>query len=231
MLEDGLSYPMRGDWIGRVLIGSVLMFFSWLFVPIILLMGYFVRVLEETIAGNEEPPEFTDWGELLIKGAIASVIGFVYSAVPLLIYAIFAVVVFGVGGLFGGAEGGLTGLLLGLLVIMLTFIPVVMLIYYIVPAALTNYARTGEIGSAFRFGEIAPVLLSVEYLIAVLVPLAIAFATSIAVSILFATVIGAVLVPVVYFYAQVVIFRMFGSAFISVSDTASSSADSSLHSA
>jgi len=45
MLEDGLSYPVRGDWIGRTIIGAVLGFLSFLVLPAVFLMGYFVRVL------------------------------------------------------------------------------------------------------------------------------------------------------------------------------------------
>jgi len=69
MLEDGLSYPIRGDWIGRIIIiGGVLGFLSVLLLPAFVIVGYLVRVLEQTIDGEDVPPEFDDWGDLLMKG-------------------------------------------------------------------------------------------------------------------------------------------------------------------
>ena len=72
MLEDGLSYPIRGDWIGRIVIGGILGLLTVLVIPAFLVVGYLVRVLEETVAGDEVPPEFTDWGGLLILTAIST---------------------------------------------------------------------------------------------------------------------------------------------------------------
>lgn len=51
MLEDGLSYPARGEWIGRTIIGGVLGFLGVFLLPLVVLMGYFVRVLERAISG------------------------------------------------------------------------------------------------------------------------------------------------------------------------------------
>lgn len=53
MLEDGLSYPVRGDWVGRILIGGGLVLLSVLLFPAILLTGYWIQVLEKTVAGDE----------------------------------------------------------------------------------------------------------------------------------------------------------------------------------
>lgn len=217
MLEDGLSYPVRGDWIGRMLIGSVLTFFSFFVLPVVFVMGYFVRVLETTVGGQEEPPAFEEWGDLFVKGIVATVIGLVYSVVPVIAYL---VVVFGLLGVGTGIGGDGGGILAGLgLMTMFAAIPLLLLIYYVVPAALTNYAREGEIGAAFDFQAIKPVVLSVEYLMAVLFPLFVSFAVWIVITVLAVTVVGLLLVPFVYFYANVAIFRMFGSAFVQVSST------------
>lgn len=211
MLEDGLSYPARGEWIGRVIIGAVLGFFSWLLFPALFLGGYLMRVLEKTAKGEEEPPEFTQWGDLLIKGLVAVIISFVYAVVPVIAYFFIVSVLIGAGGVIGG-DGG--GLLAGFGIMSLfMLIPVIFLIYYLVPAALTNYAQSGEFMDAFNFSEIKPVVLSVDYLLAVLSPLFIAVVTWTITFVLAMTIIGALLIPFVQFYFQVSIFRMFGTAY------------------
>ncbi|MFB6095589.1 MAG: DUF4013 domain-containing protein, partial [Halodesulfurarchaeum sp.] len=149
MLEDGLSYPLRGEWVGRIIIGGVLSFLSFLFLPLLPLYGYLVRVLDRTVEGNEKPPEFTDWGELTVKGVAAFVIGLAYSLVPLFLYGIVVTSFLGAGAAIGGDAGGfLAGF--GFLSFLL-FIPVLLFIYYLIPAALTNYARKGNIGAGFEF--------------------------------------------------------------------------------
>ncbi|WP_058366323.1 DUF4013 domain-containing protein [Haloparvum sedimenti] len=216
MLEDGLSYPVRGDWIGRVIIGGVLGFLSFLLIPAFALMGYLVRVLETTVAGAEDPPEFEEWGDLLVKGIVATAIALAYTIVPLLVYFVFVFVVLGAGGAIGGDAGALVGSLGAIAA--LAFLPVLFLVYYAVPAALTAYAARDSAGAAFDVSILRPVLFSTEYLVAVLLPIVVTFVLWIATLVLAFTVVGIVLLPFLQFYGQVAIFRMFGTAFASVSD-------------
>ena len=216
MLEDGLSYPVRGDWIGRIVIGGVLGLLSVFVIPAFLIVGYLVRVLERTVAGDEVPPEFAEWGDLLVNGLVGTVILIAYTIVPVIAYSILVAVVFGAGGAIGGDAGALVGVV-GLL-LALGFIPVLFLIDYAVPAALTAYAARGELGAAFDVGLLKPTLLSTEYLVAVLMPIVVAIVTWILTGVLAVTVVGLLLVPFVQFYGQVAVFRMFGTAFASVND-------------
>lgn len=223
MLEDGLSYPVRGDWIGRVIIGGVLGFLSFLVLPALPLYGYLVRVLGTTVEGAESPPEFTDWRDLTVRGLVALVITLAYTIVPLIAYAVFVTVVAGAGGAIGGDAGAAVGGL-GLLTT-LAFVPVLLLAYYAVPAALTAYATEDDFGAAFDADRLKPVLLSGEYLAAVLLPVVIAFVLWIVTTVLAVTIVGLVFVPFLQFYGQVAVFRMFGSAFGSVTDRASGAGD------
>ncbi|OYR50723.1 hypothetical protein DJ73_15640 [Halorubrum sp. Ea1] len=216
MLEDGLSYPIRGDWVGRIVIGGVLGFLSVLVVPAFIIVGYLVRVLEKTIGGDEVPPEFTDWGDLLMKGLIGTIITIAYTVIPVVVYAVVVGVVSGAGGAIGGDTGALVGVV-GLL-LTLAFIPVLFLVYYAVPAALSAYAARGELGAAFDADLLKPALFSTEYLVAVLMPIVVAVVVWIATAVLAVTVVGLLLVPFVQFYGQVAVFRMFGSAFATVND-------------
>jgi len=216
MLEDGLSYPIRGDWVGRIVIGGVLGFLSVLVLPAFLIIGSLVRVLEKTIAGDEVPPEFTDWGDLLIRGVIGTIITVAYTVIPVVAYAVVVGVVAGTSGAIGGDVGALVGVVGVLLA--LAFVPVLFLVYYAVPAALSAYAARGELGAAFDVDLLKPALFSTEYLVAVLMPIVVAVVVWIATAVLAVTVVGLLLVPFVQFYGQVAVFRMFGTAFASVND-------------
>jgi hypothetical protein len=216
MLEDGLSYPIRGDWIGRIVIGGVLGFLTVLVVPAFLIVGYLVRVLEQTIGGDEVPPEFTDWGDLLMKGVIGTIVTVAYTVIPVVAYGVVIAVVGGTSGAIGGDAGALIGVVGVLLA--LALLPVLFLVYYAVPAALSAYAARGELGAAFDPDLLKPALFSTEYLVAVLSPIVVAVVVWIATAVLAVTVVGLVLVPFVQFYGQVAVFRMFGSAFATVND-------------
>jgi len=212
MLEDGLSYPMQGDsWIAQMLIGGVLLTFFFLLIPLLAFNGYLLRVIGTTVQGESEPPAWDDWGELIVDGIKFSIVGFVYSIVPM-------VVIFGIGGTLiglGGAAGDSGGgIIAGFgLIAFLLLIPVLFLIYYIVPAALANMAVEGSLGAAFDFSLLKNVVLTSDYFIAVLMPIVVGIITNIISNVLAFTVIGLVLVPFVSYYGQVAVFRMFGTAF------------------
>ncbi|ELZ45104.1 hypothetical protein C463_06780 [Halorubrum californiense DSM 19288] len=216
MLEDGLSYPTRGDWVGRIIIGGVLGLLSVFVIPIFAVFGYLVRVLERTVAGEEETPEFTDWGDLLAKGVVAVLIALAYSIVPVVAYGIVISVIAGIGSGVGGDVGAIIGVTGALLT--LAFLPVLALIHYAVPAALTAYAARGEASAAFDVSILKPTLLGVDYLLAVLMPILISLGVFVVSVVLLVTVVGGVFIPFVQFYGQVAAFRMFGTAFADQSD-------------
>jgi hypothetical protein len=211
MLEDGLGYPVRDDWVGRIIIGGVLGFFSFLLIPLIFLSGYLYRVLEGTIEGDDVPPEFTDWGEMFTRGVGVTVIAVAYAIIPLLIYAVIVSVFLGAGSMAGGDPGGVlagVGILASVLLI-----PVLLFAYYVIPAAIANYASTGQLGAAFDFSTITNVVFTSDYLAAVLLPIVVGILLWIVTVVLVITVVGILFVPFVQFYGEVAIFRMFGTAF------------------
>ncbi|MFW6458865.1 MAG: DUF4013 domain-containing protein [Halodesulfurarchaeum sp.] len=211
MLEDGLSYPARGDWIGRIIIGGVLGFAGFLVIPLFALGGYLFRVMEGTIEGKDVPPEFTDWGDLIVGGIGVAVVGVVYSFVPLLLWGFVTFTLIGAGDAVGGDAGGFVA---GIGVLsMLLLIPVLVIVYFLVPAAIGNYARTGELKSAFDFGAILEVVTTGDYVLAVVLPIVVAILLQAVGFVLALTLVGVVLIPFVQFYGQVAVFRMFGLAF------------------
>lgn len=219
MLEEGISYPAKGDnALGRNVIGGLLVAFSIFIVPGLAHYGYLIRVLRKTAAGDPEPPEFEEWGEMIFDGIKMLVITIVYGIVP---FAIAGVIV--VFGIFGGAAAGDRaggGIVAGFgLLAFLVFFLASLVLFYILPAALANFAREENVGAAFDFDTIGTVLTSSDYVVAWLLPIVV-YAVVYAINIvLFITLIGILLVPWVSFYASVVIFQMFGQAYAKALET------------
>ncbi|MDY6776363.1 MAG: DUF4013 domain-containing protein [Halobacteria archaeon] len=59
---------------------------GFLILPIFVVTGYYVRVLRTTVEGDERPPSFDDWGDLLVEGLKATVIGIIYMIIPALVF-------------------------------------------------------------------------------------------------------------------------------------------------
>ncbi|MFC6725874.1 DUF4013 domain-containing protein [Halobium palmae] len=219
MLEDALSYPTKGDsGIARVLIGGGLLMFSWLLVPGFIAAGYLLRALGAASRG-EGPPPFDDWSGMLVDGLKATVVSFVYGIVPFAVFGVLFVVVFGGAGAGGDAGGIVAGIgLLGVFVA----IPFVFVVYYVVPAALTNVAREGSMSAAFDFETLKPVLSSGSYLTAVLLTFVVNLVGSAVLGFLSAFFVGLIVAPFYYFWFGLVGYYMFGEAFGEVAGRASS---------
>lgn len=210
MIEDAFTYPTNHDnWIKTVIIGGVLTFFGFLLLPIFIVQGYVIRVMRTTIAGESSPPEFGDWGTLLVEGLKAWVIGVVYMLVPLIVAFVTVGGSMGAmmtGGRMGSAVGA-AGMLGGLAV---TTVLMVVFGYFAV-AAIVLFAREGEFGAAFDFEQLRAVALNTDYAISWLVSVAVFIVAGIVTGI---PVIGFVVGPFVSFYALVVAGRLWSGGYL-----------------
>jgi len=210
MIEDAVKYPLRGEnGLKRVAIGSVLMFFFWLLIPVIILFGYQIRVGAATSEGRDEPVEFDDWGGLFVDGLVGMLIGLVYAIVPLILFSVLSSAIIGVG-LLSGSEGGAGIGLVGALLSFLLFIPFMFLISATVPAALISYRRAGSIGAAFDPDMFTDIVLTGDYLIAIFLALLLSFGYAIVINIAAITLVGW---AVVLFLQNVTLFRLYGTAY------------------
>lgn len=213
MLEEAINYPRNSDdAVKTILIGGVLTLFSFLLVPVFLVLGYYGRVLRGAEADREEPPAFDEWGDMFVDGLKLFVINFVYLLIPSIVFAVSVggIVVAAFTGSDAAVASALGGAFLGFAVGTILFL----VAWYIVPAAMANYARTDRLGSAFAFGELKGVLLSGDYAIAWLLALGVFVAAGVVVGLLnIVPILGAILAVFVNFYAAVVAFYIYGHAF------------------
>ncbi len=150
--------PNEKNWITKLLIGAVVVFFSFLFIPIFFLMGYGIAVARNVKDGHEDL--MPDWkenlGQMFIEGGILWVAQLVY-ALPLLLLVVcimllilpaaLAADTFDIGAAAGGAMAGSIALIcIGLLY--------ALFLALVLPAVMIQFIRTEEIGSMFSFREV-----------------------------------------------------------------------------
>ncbi|WP_152041022.1 DUF4013 domain-containing protein [Salinigranum salinum] len=217
MIEDSIRYLRTSEeWVKTVLIGGVLTLLGFLIVPLFLVIGYYVRVLRGTMADDDQPPVFDDWGTMAVEGLKGFAIYLVYGLVPGIIGAIIAFL--GVGGAVAGNSGaaGVIGGLLALVGFLVAFV-LGLLAAYIVPAALANYVEKDDVMAGFAFGEIRSIVTTRAYATGWLTAFAILFAAVIVTGVLsIVPFIGTVVGVFVTFYAAVAAFYVIGHTWADV---------------
>lgn len=213
-IEDSITYPMEDDdWIVTVLIGGVLSLLSFLIVPLFLVAGYVVRAIRANLEGEPEPPAFGDWGDLLVDGLKAVVIGFLYMLVPFVVMGVTvgtAVMAMATGG-DAGVAAGLGGMMVGMLVSFVLFVA----FGYLSAVALVNFAREERFGAAFDFGVIRDVAFDGDFAVAYLISIAVFIAASLVNVVPF---IGALIAVFANFYAAIVAANLWADGFTTALD-------------
>ncbi len=134
------------DWIKKVIIGGILML-----VPIIgtfVVLGYALAVARNVTKGKEQAlPEWSDFGQMLIDGFFAWLISIVYT---LPIFILMCVSMFPTMILNNDALSSMAICCLAIFSIIYSFA----MALFFWPAAIMRYAATGDMMSAFQFGEI-----------------------------------------------------------------------------
>ncbi len=203
MLEEAIDYPRRGDgWLARIGIGGILYLLSFLIIPLFLIEGYLYRVLAGTVRGDEQPPDWGDWLGLFVDGVKMFVVQIVYALVPVVLI---------VAGAMLTATGAMTAdalEIVGWLVVALGFI-VSILVAYLIPAALANFARTGQLGAAFDVTTVRNAAFTGSYFWAIVLALILAIILGMIGSILMIILVGIF----VLFYAQVVVYYLWARGF------------------
>ena len=144
------AYPFDDkEWVTKLLIGGILAL-----IPIVnlVVLGYMLKVTKNVADGAEQPlPGWDDFADYFVKGLI-SFLGILVWALPALVVAGVVVVL----GLAAGSEasadysGPLSACVFGLNCLSSLY---GLFLAAVLPAALTQYAVSGDFGAFFRFGE------------------------------------------------------------------------------
>ena len=215
MIEASLNYLREGDdALVTVLIGGVLLLASPLLIPAFAVLGYVTRVLRRTADGDDEPPVFDAWGELLVDGLKAFVVTFVYSLLPLGVLTAAAVI--SVGTLVvvpGGESVGLGTVVVGLIVLVggLVALLVSLVGAYVAPAAVAAVADSGKVGDGFALGTLWSVVSKRAYATGWLTAVVVVLAGALAVGVFSVVpVLGTIAGFFVQFYALVAAAAILG---------------------
>lgn len=247
MLSDAIEYPLEGDdAVPTLAIGGALSLASsalgvvgvllllvplvgWVLgplaalvglVPTVLLGGYSVAVSRSVMDGRPEPPRFTDWEQYFRDGLALLGIAVVYSLPGIVLVA--------VGGLLATVAPLLPEGVAVILVLLVVYGGAVIApIYqtsfmYVFPAAMVNYARTGELNAAWDVDTLRAVLTDRDYALAWGLATVVLLAASSAGSSLTLVLVGFA----VLFYGQVAAVYLFTRGAAGALDVSTEWADS-----
>jgi hypothetical protein len=217
MFGDSLSYPRRGTGVWtRHLIGGALLLFGWLFVPILLVYGYLVRVVRGVVAGEAQPPAWDEWGDLLVDGVKYLLVSVVYGIPTAVLGGLLGVVS---AALAVGVETGsmaLTGAAAVVLVVLGLLTAVVgLLAGYLLPAAVVNFVLADDVMAAFHLRTVASNAFSRPYFVAwlkaVLAAVVLGFLGALAMIVFLAGLL-------VFFYMLVVLTHLLTEGYLAAAD-------------
>jgi hypothetical protein len=140
-------------WTNKLLIGMLVSI-----VPIInfALLGWVIDIMRNVSRREPLPlPEWGDFGEKFVKGAILFVVSLIYSLPLLLITCPAFFVPFTRGDFSREGQQALAGVLAGTTLLLVCAISVYgLLLSFLMPAIFLNFARKGTFSACFEFGEI-----------------------------------------------------------------------------
>lgn len=157
------------DWLKKLGIGALLMIIpiiGWLVVA-----GWGIEITRRVIQHDPQPlPDWSDFGGYLVKGLQVFVIAIVYSLPLILVNACQQGIT-----LFSQQGNNSDQTMVTILMVVAICFGCVSFLYgiflgFILPAALGNFAATGQMGAGFRFGEVFGMVraVPVAYLLALL---------------------------------------------------------------
>lgn len=153
---------MRDDknWVGKLLIGALMSFLSFLILPIFIVYGYGLAITRNVMRAEPLPmPEWNDWGKLLTEGVVLWLIQLVW-AIPFVIVSFFAVipVAISTAALDGTGSGGDAAIAGASILTLCLMFALGLLAALVVPPATILYARDGTFGAAFNVKEIIAII-------------------------------------------------------------------------
>ncbi len=238
--QDDLTWMFKDpEWKNKFLIGSLLALIAF-FIPLLGLLalipmyGYTLILMRATMRGEPHVlPKWAEFGELLVSGLKASLSSIGYFIPGCLVFACGIITFFSLffGSAFGAsvsangsraAASSALGLFAGQFILFFTFgigFVIFALGAIIVPVAIGQYVRTGEISAGYRWSEISRILRAnpAGFVLAWLVYLGLTLILSFTAQILYYTIVLCVFIPFLAapmsFYLALLFAQFFGAAY------------------
>lgn len=199
------------DWLQKIVIGGIVAL-----IPVIgwvLVYGYMIAIGRNVIRGEAQPlPDWSDFGQFLVDGLYAFVIGIVYT---LPIFIVMCLVLFPALAIGGGFDSNTDELdAIGVLgICCFTGFAVLYGLavgWLFLPAGLARYADTGDVMSALRFGEVWAISRAnpIAFLMALIVTVVASFVAG------FGVILCVIGVLFTSFYSQCVTGHAYGQAYV-----------------
>jgi hypothetical protein len=209
MLDDALRFPRSGDdWLPTLIIGGVLSLLGVLILPALVVQGYLVRVLQAGARDETTAPSFTEWGGLFVDGLKLLVVNLGYALATVIPVTIVVAVLAAATGATDASDPNvllsLVNLGVGLLLLVLS-----LLVTFVLPAAMANFAIQGRLRAAFDVSTVARGAFTWEYAVGWLLGVVVAVVGGLIGVVLSALVVGVF----VLFYVQVVVYFLWGRGF------------------
>jgi hypothetical protein len=206
-------------WTNKLLIGMLVSI-----VPIVnfALLGWVIDIMRNVSQRQATLlPEWDNFGDKFVKGAILFVVSLIYSLPLLLISCPALFLPFTRGDLGGDGQQALSGLFVGTTVLLTCAISVyALLISFLMPAVFLNFARKGTFAAGFEFGEIWRIMSKnlsdyiVAWLIIIVVSIGVSFVIGLAAGVLaFIPCCGWILGWILFGVSSVYIAAVFGHLF------------------
>ena len=144
------------EWLTKIGIGAVVSLFSFLILPIFLLVGYVVQVTRNVRNGEPRPlPAWTDWEKLFMDGLFVAIAQIVYTLPFWLLICLAIGLSVAFGGLAGASEdAAIMGVAATWLVVACLLVVFTIALLFISPAIVIQYVRAGDFGATMRVGEV-----------------------------------------------------------------------------
>ena len=159
-ISKALTFFLKDDrWLVKLLVGTIILFFSFLIIPSFFFIGYMVELVRNVMDDVDYPlPEWDNWGQLFKEGFALFLVGLVYT-IPVWLLMCCSLLLFIPGA---ALEGELSNAFVGMgivAIMALTCLMTLFLVAYalISPALTIQYTREEEIAACFRLNEIAAI--------------------------------------------------------------------------
>lgn len=144
-------------WVTKILIGGLL-----LIIPIfgiLVVLGYSLKVAENVMRNNPRPlPEWTDFGDLFMRGLYYFVIALVYQIPTIVLYCIVGLLFGGLSAAADSSSRGASNAAGGAALLVACLYPLIALLALVLAVAVytatARYVATGTLSEAFKFSEV-----------------------------------------------------------------------------